>query len=78
MNGAGVVVAAGDVAGVVGGDIERVVRSGKVDRGEPTLPENKAVGDVSTQRQSNPIARGFLQVAVSKAPAHSNEIQDSS
>ena len=33
---------------------------------------------VSTRRQSNPIARGFLQVAVSKAPAHSNEIQDSS
>ena len=30
------------------------------------------------QRQSNPIARGFLQVAVSKAPAQSNEIQDSS
>ena len=59
MNGAGVEVAAGDVAGVVGGDIERVVRSGKVDRGEPTLPENKAVGDVSTQRQSNPIARGL-------------------
>ena len=37
-----------------------------------------AIPLVSTQRQSNPIGRGFLQVAVSKAPARSDEIQDSS
>ena len=30
------------------------------------------------QRLSNPIARGFLQVAVSKAPAHTNVIHASS
>src|ERR1039458_7849522 len=33
---------------------------------------------ISTQRQSNPIASSFLQVAVSKAPTHSNVIHDSS
>jgi hypothetical protein len=33
---------------------------------------------ISTQHHSNPIASGFLQVAVSKAPAHSHVIHDSS
>src|ERR1039457_6114696 len=33
---------------------------------------------ISTRRQSNPIASSFLQVAVSKAPTHSNVIHDSS